>query len=134
MSLSSLLRLALLTGTVSGSARELLKLESSPIGEGMAMSAAVVASRLQVDGKALYLEHCKACHGVLGAPTKQALKKYNRIPSFADPGFFAKRSDDSLVTVVRKGAGRDMQSLADKLSNEEMRAVARYIRTLAKAP
>ena len=97
-----------------------------------AASLAVIVARQEIDGKAIYLEHCKVCHGVLGAPTKASIKKYEKIPDFTDATFFTKRSDDSLVVVLKKGAGRDMKSLADKLSVEEMKAVSKYIHTLAK--
>jgi mono/diheme cytochrome c family protein len=84
------------------------------------------------DGKQLYLKNCKQCHGVLGAPTKAAQRKYEDIASFVDPAFFDQRSEDSIVTVLKNGKGRDMKPFTDKLSEPEMHAVARYIRTLAK--
>ena len=84
------------------------------------------------DGKGVYVKNCKQCHGVIGVPTKDARKKYEKIASFIDPDFFAKRTTDSMVVVLRKGAGKDMQSFSDKLSPEEMKAVAEFIRTLAK--
>ena len=89
-------------------------------------------SRQEPDGKALYLKNCKQCHGVLGTPTKDAKAKYDKIASFTDADFFATRSTDSIITVLKKGTGRDMKSFSDKLSPEEMRAVALYIPTLAK--
>ncbi len=87
-----------------------------------------------VPGKAVYLTNCKACHGVLGAPTKLSVKKYEKIPDLTDPVFWAGRSADSVVAVLRKGVGRDMKSFADKLSADEMRAVALYARTLVRTP
>ena len=83
-------------------------------------------------GKAVYLANCKQCHGVLGQPTKAAERKYDHIASFTDGAFFDKRSEDSIVTVLKNGKGRDMKSFKDKLSDAEMHAVAQYIRTLAK--
>lgn len=83
-------------------------------------------------GKMLYLEHCKSCHGVLGAPPKLLVKRYEKIPNLTDPAFFSARSDDSLVTVLQKGTGGHMKSFAGKLSTDGMRAVAMYIRTLAQ--
>ena len=83
-------------------------------------------------GKAVYLANCKQCHGVLGQPTKAAERKYEHIASFTDGAFFDKRSDDSIVTVLKNGKGRDMKSFKDKLSDAEMHAVAQYIRTLVK--
>ena len=107
---------------------------ANPLLDGRAVSPAALAASQEADGKALYLEHCKACHGVLGAPTKQSLKKYKKMPNFTDAAFFAGRSDDSLLVVVKKGAGRDMKALADKLSADEMRAVSKYIRVFVKKP
>lgn len=82
------------------------------------------------DGQALYREHCKECHGAAGRPTKQALGKYKDIKTF-DAAFFASRSDDSLVAVLKHGVkdGKEMKSFKDKLSADEMAAVTKYART-----
>ena len=84
------------------------------------------------DGQALYKENCRTCHGADGHPTKRALGQYPKIPTF-DAAFFTARSEDSVVAVLKHGAGKDMKSFKDKLSPEEMLAVARYARTLAGA-
>ena len=84
------------------------------------------------DAKALYLKNCKQCHGVLGTPPKDAKAKYDKIATFTNAEFFATRSTDSIVTILKKGKGRDMKSFSDKLSPDEMRAVALYIQTLVK--
>jgi mono/diheme cytochrome c family protein len=84
------------------------------------------------DGKAVYAENCKQCHGVIGAPTKSSLSKYEKIPNFQDSSFFAARSQDSIIKILKKGKGKDMKSFSEKLTPEEMTAVAQYIRTLAK--
>jgi mono/diheme cytochrome c family protein len=85
------------------------------------------------DGKALYTDNCKKCHGVLGAPPQTMKKKYPKIASF-DAEFLAKISEDSIVTVLTKGKGEDMDSVKDKMSAAEMRAVAKYVRELAARP
>ena len=82
------------------------------------------------DGKSIYLEHCKTCHGVIGEPTKSARSKYDSMPSFKDPGFFTNRSQDSIVTVLKEGKGKDMKSFSEKLTDAELVSVAQYIRTL----
>lgn len=107
---------------------------ANPFPERRAVSPAALVARQDADGKALYFEHCKVCHGVVGVPTKQSLQKYKKIPNFTDAAFFAGRSDDSLFVVVKKGAGRDMKALADKLSADEMRAVSKYIRIFIRKP
>lgn len=83
-----------------------------------------------VDGKAIYLKSCKECHGVLGAPTKAALRKYDKIPNFTDSKFFTNRKDAEMLKAIENGKGRDMKGFADKLSAEEMKAVLEYIHTL----
>lgn len=83
-----------------------------------------------VDGKAIYLKSCKECHGVLGAPTKAAFRKYDKIANFTDSKFFTTRKDADMLKAIQKGKGRDMKGFADKLSAEEMKAVLEYIHTL----
>jgi mono/diheme cytochrome c family protein len=85
-----------------------------------------------VDGKEIYLKSCKECHGVLGAPTKAALRKYDKIPNFTDPEFFKTRKDAELRNAIEKGKGRDMKGFAEKLNEEQMKAVLEYIHTLHK--
>jgi mono/diheme cytochrome c family protein len=99
-------------------------------------SATALAPRGAVqapDGKMVYVEHCKVCHGAIGVPTKSAVQKYEKIPNFKEPGFFATRSQDSIVTVLKHGKGKDMKSWAEKLSDAEMTAVAQYVLTLGVA-
>ena len=91
-----------------------------------------LAAKEEPDGKELYLANCKQCHGVLGAPTKASLRKYEKIPDFTDPEFFTKRKDSELLEAIEKGKGRDMKGFADKMSKDEMNAVLAYIHTLAK--
>lgn len=84
------------------------------------------------DGRALYQEHCRTCHGSIGTPPKRALAQYKDIPILADSAFQAGLTDDSILVVLREGKGKDMKSFADKLSDTQMRAVVRYVRTLAR--
>ena len=85
-----------------------------------------------VDGKAVYLKSCRECHGVVGAPTKASLRKYDKIPDFTNPKFFEAHPHDELYKAIEKGKGRDMKGFAEKLSPDEMKAVLEYIHTLAK--
>jgi len=90
------------------------------------------ASAQAVDGKEVYLKSCKECHGVIGAPPKAMVRKFEKIPNFTDSAFFKTRKDAELLEAVEKGKGRDMKGYADKLSKEELKAVVTYIHTLAK--
>jgi mono/diheme cytochrome c family protein len=83
------------------------------------------------DGKALYEENCRKCHGVRGVPPKAIKEKFPKVQTFTDD-FLAKVGDDSLVKVMTTGVGKaeDMKSFKDKMSKEEMAAVAKYVREI----
>ena len=89
-------------------------------------------SEQAVDGKEIYLKSCKECHGVIGAPTKASLRKYEKIQNFTDSAFFKKRKVSDLVEAIERGKGRDMKGFSEKLSKEEIIAVVAYIQTLVK--
>lgn len=93
-------------------------------------AAATRAAAQGPDGKALYDENCKKCHGVVGRPPKTMKEKFPKIYTF-DAAFVAARSDDSVVKVLTKGKNEDMVSFKDKLKPAEMMAVAKYLRELA---
>lgn len=86
----------------------------------------------EVDGKAIYLKSCKECHGVLGAPTKAAMRKYDKIPDFTKEEFFKAKKHEELIEAIEKGKGRDMKGFSEKLSKDEIKAVMVYVHTLAK--
>jgi mono/diheme cytochrome c family protein len=85
------------------------------------------------DGQALYSSNCKRCHGARGTPPQTMKAKFPKIRTL-DSTFVSKVSEDSLMTVLRKGKGEDMKSFADKMNAAEMAAVVRYVRTLALGP
>ena len=82
------------------------------------------------DGQALYREHCRSCHGGTGVPTQRMVTMYKDLRAF-DSTFLAGRSEDSIVVVLQRGAGRDMKAFKEKLTPEQMHAVAAYLRVLA---
>lgn len=79
------------------------------------------------DGKSIYIEECRTCHGAVGKPTQRAVSQYKNMPTF-DATFFAHRSQDSIVAVLNHGAGKDMKSFKDKLSAAEIAAVAKFVK------
>ncbi len=93
-------------------------------------SLAVGASAQAPDGKALYDENCRKCHGVQGLPPQALLKKFAKLAAF-DAAFMAKRSDDSVVKILVNGKGEGMKSYREKLNPAEMKAVALYLRQLS---
>lgn len=100
---------------------------------GTLMALALVASRLeaqQPDGAALYKQHCRSCHGAQGVPTQRMLSLYPKLKSLADSAVLASLSTDSIAAVTRDGVG-DMKPYRDKLSQDQIAAVARFVKTLA---
>jgi mono/diheme cytochrome c family protein len=93
---------------------------------GLAALGAARAAAQAPDGQAIYREQCRTCHGVAGKPTMRAATQYKNMPMF-DATFLASRSQDSIVTVLNHGKGKDMKSFKDKLTAEEIAAVAKYV-------
>lgn len=91
------------------------------------------AGAAAADAKTLYQENCKKCHGVLGTPPKTMKAKFAKIATF-DAEFITKHSTDSIVKILTKGKNEDMKSFKDKLSPDEMKAVAEYVTELASKP
>lgn len=100
-------------------------------------AAVALAGRLAAqapDGQALYRENCRACHGATGKPPARILQQYPKIPTLSDSAFLLTLSQDSIVAVITHGArnGKDMKPFKDKLTHDQILAVARYVRTLSQ--
>jgi mono/diheme cytochrome c family protein len=98
----------------------------------VAAGSAAVAQ--EPDGKAVFDKSCKMCHGADGTPPAAMLKMMPTLPAFTAE-FMASRSQDSVVAVLTNGtANGKKKPMKDKLTPEEMAAVAKYVReTLGKA-
>ncbi|HEX9894572.1 MAG TPA: cytochrome c [Gemmatimonadales bacterium] len=92
--------------------------------------AASSATAQAPDGKALYEKNCRMCHGADGTPPAAMLKMMPTLPTL-NASFMASRSDDSVVKVLTSGTAK-MKSFKEKLTPEEMAAVAKYLRELGK--
>ncbi len=90
------------------------------------------ASAQAADGAALYKAHCAKCHGRTGVPPKFAMRRFKHLVSLADPATLKGISVDSTIVVITNGKGKDMKPFKDKLSKDEIAAVAKYVHTLAK--
>ncbi|SRR6266496_2037258 len=98
---------------------------------GLALALPIGLAAQAPDGRALYRENCRTCHGVTGRPTQRALDQYPKIPRLSDASFMSTLSRDSIVAVLAHGKGKDMKPFKDKLTPAEMVVVAEYVRTLA---
>jgi high-affinity iron transporter len=104
------------------------------LGVGIALSLTIgtrTAAAQAADGAALYRQHCRTCHGATGAPSQRMVGLYPALKSFADSTTLASISADSVVSILKKGQGKDMKSFTGKLTPDQMTAVAQYVKTLA---
>jgi len=79
------------------------------------------------DGKALYEAKCAMCHGMDGVAKKMGAGSKN----FNDPAWKKAATVDSIVRDTMDGVGK-MKGMGDKLSAEQMKAIAEYTLTMAK--
>jgi cytochrome c553 len=78
------------------------------------------------NGADVFREKCTMCHGTDG-------KGYPAIktPDFADPKWQAAHPDKELMSAIENGVkGTAMVSFKDKLSQQEMTILVKYIRSL----
>jgi mono/diheme cytochrome c family protein len=94
----------------------------------LAAAISSAAAAQGADGKAVYEANCKKCHGATGKPSDAIKKMSPKIETF-DAAFFANRNDAALIKGITEGKDK-MKPFKDKLSPDEIAAVAKYIRTL----
>jgi len=89
-------------------------------GEGVAMGAKVYADR------------CALCHGPEGKGDGPAAAGLNPKPrNHTDGSYMNSRSDEELQTVIRSGKG-GMPAWVNVLNEQEIQAVVKHVRSLAK--
>ena len=84
------------------------------------------AATKKINGASIFMEKCSMCHGMNG-------KGYAAIktPDFTDPKWQAAHPDKELMNAIKNGVkGTAMVSFEGKLSQQEMAAVLKYIRSL----
>lgn len=90
--------------------------------------AMTTPARAQDTPEALYKAKCAMCHGPDGAGS--AVGKKMGVKDFKDPEI-VKASDESLIKDTKEGKGK-MPKFEGKLSDEQIKDVVKYIRTLQK--
>jgi mono/diheme cytochrome c family protein len=84
----------------------------------------VAAGDAPPDGKALYASKCAMCHGADGVAKSTGKGSAN----FNDPAYQA--SVEEIVKVTAEGKNK-MPKYAEKLTPEEIKAVAEHVKSLA---
>jgi len=60
------------------------------------------------------------------------MRRYKHLVSLADPATLKGMSLDSTIVVITNGKGKDMKPFKDKLTKDEIAAVAKYVHSMAK--
>jgi mono/diheme cytochrome c family protein len=86
----------------------------------------------KIDAKDLFGKKCKSCHGATG-DAKTKLGEKHAIPDWTQPGWKAKWPKPKVVAIIADGEpGTKMKGFKDKLSKDEIDALADYSRKLGK--
>lgn len=76
----------------------------------------------------IYKTRCASCHGKKGAADTTLGRSLDLRP--LDSEEVQKQSDDDLFTIISKGKKKRMPAYDNKLSQDEIRNLVRYIRSL----
>ena len=88
----------------------------------------------KADGQAIYEAKCAICHGKDGKGATKMGEKQG-IKDLTDEKYQATFTDDQLTKAIKEGIkdGEKVRMKAfDKLTDEEIKAVSAYVRSLAK--
>jgi cytochrome c553 len=93
------------------------------------LAAAIVLPAFAQSGPDTYKSKCLMCHGVDGLAATN-VGKAMKIPSFKDPAV-VKATDAQLIAIIKGGKGK-MQPYAGKITDDQIKSLVAYIRTLQK--
>ena len=97
------------------------------------MTSAGIA--LAADGTALWSQHCASCHGKDGSGSTTMGKKLG-VKDYRDAKVQAAFSDGEVESAikggVKEGGKEKMKAFKDKLSDEDVKALVAYVRSLKK--
>lgn len=92
-------------------------------------AASAAMSHAQDSGAATYKAKCAMCHGADGSANTPAGKSTKALP-FSTPELVAE-TDAKLIASTKNGIGK-MPAYSGKLSDEQIKDVVHYIRSLQK--
>ena len=89
-------------------------------------------------GQRLYLTYCAVCHAADGRGSWRATLFLMRPPSLADPRVVDGLSDDYLFMLLKEGGATigkpGMPAFGYSLSEDQLRELVRFVRTLPNRP
>ena len=95
------------------------------------LCGAVVSASAQQPVAGVYKANCAPCHGPAGDANTPAGKNF-KVPSFSSDAVL-KESDAEMLTIEKNGKGK-MPAWHDKLSEDQLKDLVGFIRTLQKRP
>jgi mono/diheme cytochrome c family protein len=96
---------------------------------GPRMAESVQAAE-QSSGRGLYEKNCAKCHGADGQ-AKSFRGKMTHARNIANADWQANNTDQDIVDAIKDGP-KSMPSFSKKLSDAQINAVVRYVRTLKR--
>ena len=94
------------------------------------LAAAIAIPAFAQSGADAYKSKCLMCHGVDGLAATN-VGKAMKVTSFKDQAA-VRATDAQLFAIVKNGKGANMKPYAGKLSDDQIKSVVAYIRTLQK--
>ena len=101
----------------------------------LSLLAVSTASLRAADPKENWSKNCMQCHGPTGAADTKMGKKLNA-KNLTDPTVQASFTDADAAKAIKEGMKENgktvMKAFGDKLSDDEIKALVAYVRTLKK--
>ena len=101
--------------------------------EGQALLSPEAATSDSVAiGRQRYVFMCRECHGNRGLGDGDMAHAGGNVPDFTDADWLHGASDGEIFLVIRDGVTADMQSYANRISDEDIWHLVNYLKTLAR--
>jgi cytochrome c553 len=106
------------------------------IGSAASLSLLAASAGRAADAAGAWSQNCAACHGADGGGHTKAGKMVGA-KDMTDASYQKSFTDDQAFTAIKEGfkdaSGTDkMKPFADKLSDDDIKSLVAYVRTLAK--
>jgi cytochrome c553 len=110
-------------------------MKTIPLIATAALLLAAATPRLSAAAAESWATSCKACHGLDGAGHTKIASRLG-VKDLTDAAYQKTFTDDAAFNDLKNGLVKDghtkMKPFADKFSDDEIKALVAYVRTLAK--